>query len=89
MFLLEFCSFFSHYSPFVNKQMKRWVHPCSRLDKVKLMETTDARANEISEGSKRNSLTCPLHIHSNKLRELCSVEAWLRGKAELSSFVDP
>lgn len=61
MFLLEFCSFFSHYPLFMYKQVKGWVQTCSSLDK--LMETTDARANEISEGSETNSLTYPLNIH--------------------------
>lgn len=63
MFLPEFCSFSSHYPPFMYKQVKGWLQICSRLDKVKLMETTDARANEISEGLERNLLTYPLNIH--------------------------
>jgi len=63
MFLLEFCSFSSRYPPCMYKQAKGRVQTRSRLDKVKLMDTTDARANEISEGSERNSLTYPLNIY--------------------------
>lgn len=62
---------------------------CSRLDKVKLMKTTDARVNEISEGSERSSLTYPLNIHRNELGELRFIKDWLWGesRSQLNSEV--